>query len=52
MNVPLGGRELIAANVYACRDAIHNTGIVTDHLNANANPDGVGCIAINVSNIF
>ena len=52
MNVPLGGREPIAANVYACRDAIPNTGIVTDHLNANANPDGVGCIATNVSDFL
>ena len=50
VNVPLGGREPIAANAYACRDAIPNTGIVTDHLNANVNPDGVGCIATNVSN--
>ena len=50
VNVPLGGLEPIAANAYACRDAIPNTGIVTDHLNANVNPDGVGCIATNVSN--
>ena len=52
MNVPLGGRELIAANVYACRDAIPNTGTVTDHLSVNANLDGVGCIATNVSNFY
>ena len=50
VNVPLGGLEPIAANAYACRDAIPNTGIVTDHLNANVNPDGVGCIATNVRN--
>ena len=52
MSVPLGGREPIAANAYACRDAIPNTGTVTDHLSVNANQDGVGCIVTNVSKFF
>ena len=49
VNVLLGGQEPIAANVFACQDVILNMGFVTDHLSANADPDGVGCIVTNVS---